>query len=398
MFRFLRIHTVPPDEEGSTWLQLFFDLVYVAILVEIGNRLSHEMTLEGIITYILVLLPIWLSWLEFVDYGRRYPVDDIGQRILTVLYMAFMMIMAFEIHNLRGTTATVFFVTFGISRFVLALMYARVWIYYPSYRRLTRETAASFLLIGVLWIILALLGPFNLWRWALVAFLVVLMPNLVQRFEGFTNRTDLPQAPIKYHFMLHRFGELTIIVLGEFFIKLAINSSDRELATINYLIGAGLLCISVSLWWLYFDHLEHTNLNKAGTRIGAWILSHFPFTAGIVAYGAVGNQIFAATPQIPLEDNERLLFTTALACAMLAFGAIEWASKERDEPFSRSPQPWIRIGNAAVLLALGFLGHSINVGWLVLLVVCIMLLQVGLDISARLRRPKPELIDNMTSL
>ena len=38
MFRLLRIHTVPTEDECSTWLQLFFDLVYVAILVELGNR------------------------------------------------------------------------------------------------------------------------------------------------------------------------------------------------------------------------------------------------------------------------------------------------------------------------------------------------------------------------
>ena len=32
MFRFLRIHTVPKEEEGSTWLQLFFDLLDRRIL------------------------------------------------------------------------------------------------------------------------------------------------------------------------------------------------------------------------------------------------------------------------------------------------------------------------------------------------------------------------------
>ena len=33
MFQFLRIHTVPTEEEGSTWLQLFFDLVNPATLL-----------------------------------------------------------------------------------------------------------------------------------------------------------------------------------------------------------------------------------------------------------------------------------------------------------------------------------------------------------------------------
>jgi hypothetical protein len=114
MFRFLRIHTVPAEDEGSTWLQLFFDLVYVAILIELGNRLSHDLTLEGALEFALLFIPIWWSWLEFVFYGRHFPVDDIGQRILTVLYIAFMVVMAFEIHDVTAGAASAFLVGYGL--------------------------------------------------------------------------------------------------------------------------------------------------------------------------------------------------------------------------------------------------------------------------------------------
>lgn len=385
----MKIHTVPTEEEGSTWLQLFFDLVYVAILVELGNRLSHDLSLQGVGTFILLLIPIWWSWLEFVDYGRRYPIDDIGQRILTVIYMAFMLVMAFEIHNLSGSTATAFIVTYGFSKFVLALMYGRVWIYFPAYRHLTRDRAIAFILVGLIWIAYAIIAPFRLWLWVLVFILGALLPSLVQRLD-LSNGAHLPQPPIKYHFTLHRFGELTIIVLGEFFIKLVTSSLGREIEVTNYFIGAGLLAISVSLWWLYFDHLEHAALALAGTRLRAWTLTHFPLLAAVLAYGVVGNKIFAAKPFVPLEDAQRLLFTTTLATAVLAFGFIEWFSREKDEPLSRTPQPWIRLGGAAALLALGLLGHSLNVGWLVVLVAAVFLLQVGLDVAVRLQRPDQE--------
>jgi len=387
MFHFLSIHTVPSEEEGSTWLQLFFDLVYVAILVELGNRLAHDMDIQGLFTFILLLVPIWWSWLEFVEFGRRYPIDDIGQRILTVVYMAAMLVMAFEIHDLTAATLTIFMATYGISKFVLAGMYARVWVYNPAYRHLTSIRSMTFVAIGILWIAIALVAPSTVWLWAVAVVLGALMPLFIQLLHGVTNRSELPRPPIKYHFTLHRFGELTIIVLGEFFIKLVISSSGRELAVVNYLIGIGLLGISVSLWWLYFDHLEHSNLAQAGTRMRVWIYGHFPFLAAITAYGVVGNKIFAALPRIPLDDNERLLFTFALATALLAYGVIEWASKEKNEPLSRSPQPWIRFGGAVALLTLGFFGDSLNVGWLVTLVAAVLLIQVGSDIYLRLQRP-----------
>lgn len=391
MFRFLRIHTVPTEEEGSTWLQLFFDLVYVAILVELGNRLASDLDLIGVIEFALLFIPIWWSWLEFVDYGRRYPVDDIGQRILTVVYMAIMLLLAFEIHDLSASTTTTFFVTYGLSKIVLALMYGRAWIYYPDYRESTRIRAAAYAGVGLLWIIVAFFAPGSLWAWLSVIILGALLPQIFQLLLGLASSGELSQPAVKYHFTRHRFGELTIIVLGEFFIKLVISASGRELTPVNYFIGAALLGISLSLWWLYFDHLEHSNLEQSGTRLRAWTYSHWPFLAAISAYGVVGNLIFAAKPLQPLDDTMRLLFTVALATAVLAYGLIEWASGEKDEPLARSPQPWIRILGATALLALGLFGTSLNVGWLVTLVVAILLLQVGLDVALRLQRPEPEI-------
>ena len=272
MFRFLRIHTVPSEEEGSTWLQLFFDLVYVAILVELGSRLANDLSLQAVVEFFFLFIPIWWSWLEFVDYGRRYPIDDIGQRILTVLYMAVMLLLAFEIHSLTGAGTTVFLLTYGLSKFILVIMYARAWSYYPDYRQEASHRMLGFVFSGLLWITIAFIAPATIWLWIVPILLGMLLPlvnRLTQRISG---RSAQPGPPVKYHFTLHRFGELTIIVLGEFFIKLVTSSAGRELAPVNYFIGAGLLGISVSLWWLYFDHLEHANLAQAGTRTQAWMV------------------------------------------------------------------------------------------------------------------------------
>jgi low temperature requirement protein LtrA len=392
MFRIFRIHTVPTEEEGSSWLQLFFDLVYVAILVELGGNLADDLSLVGVVEFALLFIPIWWSWLEFVDYGRRYPIDDIGQRILTVLYMTIMLLLAFEIHNLTGTGMITFLFTYGLSKFVLALMYGRAWIHFPKYRHQASHRVIGYFLVGVLWIGVAFIAPANMWLWVLPIVFGMFLPLLSHLSHQVTGRANLPGPPIKHHFTLHRFGELTIIVLGEFFIKLVTSSAGRELSAVNYLIGAGLLAISVSLWWLYFDHVEHASLTKAGSHVRVWAYAHYPFMAAITAYGVVGNKIFAALPRVPLDDTKRLLFTTALATAVLAYGIIEWASKERAEPLARSHQPWIRLGGALVLIAVGLFGHSLNVGWLVTLVAAILLAQVVLDVSLRLQRPEPEIV------
>ena len=397
MFRFLRIHTVPDEDEGSTWLQLFFDLVYVAILIELGNRLSHDLTLEGALQFALLFIPIWWSWLEFVFYGRYFPIDDIGQRILTVFYMAFMLAMAFEIHEVTAGTAAGFIIAYALSKFVLALMYARAWKQFPQYRSLTTHYVIGFVFAGLLWLAIALIAPTNFWLWGLATLVGVLSPQIIRFLQKRTGRSEQPIPATKYHFMLHRFGELTIIVLGEFFIKLVTTADDRELTSTNIYMGLSLLGISISFWWLYFDHLEHSRLTNAGSHLGIWVYSHYPFLMGITAYGVLGTKVFAATRGVPLDDNKRLLFTTALAIALLAYAAIERAIKENDEPLTRQPQSWLRIGGAAVLLALGVFGGSLNVGVLVTLVVAVFLLQVGFDVYRRLQRPDPQAAQGITS-
>ncbi len=397
MLRLLRIHTVPADPESSSWLSLFFDLVYVAILIQLGSRLSEDLTLKGTLEFVFLFIPIWWSWLEFVLYGRYFPIDDIGQRILTVLYMAFMIVIAFEIHDVTGSTASAFIGAYGFSKFALALMYARAWAQYPDYRSMIGHHVTAFVLVGLLWIGIALFAPTNFLLWGVVMLIGVLSPLIMRFIRDLTGRSAQPHPSSKHHYMQHRFGELTIIVLGEFFIELVTTSEDRELTAVNLYTGLCLLGISITLWWLYFDHLEHFSLNRAGSRLGTWVYSHYPLLAGIIAYGVVGTKVFAAVRGETLDDPERLLFTTALAAALLAGGAIEWATKEKDEPLTRKPQPWLRIGGAAALLALGVFGVSINVTVLVTLVVAILLIQVGQDVFLRLKRSDPQPGDGLAS-
>jgi hypothetical protein len=54
----------------------------------------------------------------------------------------------------------------------------------------------------------------------------------------------------------------------------------------------------------------------------------------------VGDLVFAAKLQDPLDDTNRHLFTITFTIAVLLQGVIEWASTEKDEPFGRPPNHW----------------------------------------------------------
>lgn len=132
MLRLLQKQTVPREESGATWLELFFDLIYVAILVELDNRLTGNLTLSGTLEYAALFVPIFWFWLALVFYTRYFPADDIGQRLLTVLYMGAMILLAFEIHGVTSETVTYFLLSYAATKFMLALMTIRAWASIPT--------------------------------------------------------------------------------------------------------------------------------------------------------------------------------------------------------------------------------------------------------------------------
>jgi low temperature requirement protein LtrA len=388
MLRFFRTNTVPHRHaESTTWLELFFDLVYVAILVELGNRLSHDISLLGVVEFALLFIPIWMSWVEPVFYSRRFPTDDIGHRLLTVAYMGVMLSMAFELHGVTGDTATTFLLAYAASKVILALMYARAWYRHPEYRAYTGAHVVVFSVLAVVWVVIALAEPHGFPWWAVATGLGLLAPFLIPLIPKWLGRPAPEKPPVKSHYVLDRFGELTIIVLGEFFLKAALGADERESYRLTTFYSVSLLMISVGVWWLYFDHLDHSSLSASKTRRRSWMDLHYPFLAALAAYGVAGTKVLALAPGEALADEKRLLLCGALAIVLLAIAGFEWAVTERVEEMARKPQVWARIVAAALLVALAIWGGGLGTPLLVISIAIIFIILVGLDLSSRLRKP-----------
>ncbi|MBV7328448.1 low temperature requirement protein A [Chloroflexi bacterium TSY] len=63
------------------WLELFYDLVYVATLIQIGNFLSDNTTLLGFGQFLVLTVIVWWAWTGETIYQNRFVVDDIKHRI-----------------------------------------------------------------------------------------------------------------------------------------------------------------------------------------------------------------------------------------------------------------------------------------------------------------------------
>ena len=63
----------------ATWLELFFDLIFVVALRDAGEILSeaHEghIGAQQFLRFVLVFLPLWWIWAGHTIYANRFDTD-----------------------------------------------------------------------------------------------------------------------------------------------------------------------------------------------------------------------------------------------------------------------------------------------------------------------------------
>jgi low temperature requirement protein LtrA len=87
-----------------TWLELFYDLVYVATIVQLGNKLSDNLSLEGFFGFILLFVPIWWVWMGMTFYANRFVADDLPHHLLVFAQIFVVAVLAINVYDGLGTT------------------------------------------------------------------------------------------------------------------------------------------------------------------------------------------------------------------------------------------------------------------------------------------------------
>ena len=74
-------------ERRATWLELFYDLVFVAVVSQLAENLDHNISLIGLLSFVALFVPVWFAWIGATFFATRFGTDDLAHRILTLLQM-----------------------------------------------------------------------------------------------------------------------------------------------------------------------------------------------------------------------------------------------------------------------------------------------------------------------
>ena len=77
-----------------TWMELFFDLIFVAAVAEVGAPLATDYSRAGLLRYGFLFVLIWWAWSGHTLYSTRFHHDDLVQRMLILIQCFIAAVMA----------------------------------------------------------------------------------------------------------------------------------------------------------------------------------------------------------------------------------------------------------------------------------------------------------------
>ena len=313
-----------------TWLELFFDLVFVAAVAQVGTHLRDDYSVAGLLRFTLLFVLIWWAWLGHTSFSTRFDTDDLVQRALTWLQMFLVAVMAINATGaLDSRDSAGFAAAYAVMRVVLVAQYLRARRI-PRARALTMRNAASCGVAAMLWLTSAVVDPpIRFWLWALALAIDVATPLVTTR-----HIVDVPHDAAH---LPERYGLFSIILMGESMVAVMTGMEHQEYWSLRAATSAVLgMALIVAIWWCYYDVVDAVGDQMVGShrdavRFQIWSHVHLPLYLGIAVTGVGLEHVIAKATKEPLHASELVILGGALATitlSMLLLAATRRGSQE----------------------------------------------------------------------
>jgi low temperature requirement protein LtrA len=305
------------EQRRATWLELFFDLVFVAAVSQLANALAAEPTTARFFEFLGLFVPVWWAWMGFTFYANRFDTDDLVYRLLMLAAMFAVAVLATTIPSVfRGATEGFALAYIGV-RIVLIALYARASRHVPEARALTRNFLTFFSVAVLVWAFSIVLDR----PWVYVAWGVALCIELAAPIRGWRTVRD---APVDRRHLPERFGLLTLIVLGESVLAVVLGVSTVSWDAGSAAAAVAGFLVAASIWWIYFDFLDEGALTARGIFGGlTYVYMNYFVVAGLAALGAGVKLAILASGGDHSYDDTAWVLCAGLALAMFGLGVIQ---------------------------------------------------------------------------
>ncbi len=302
------------DDRTVSFLELFYDLVYVVLVAELAHALAAHLDLKHIGQFVFLFAIVWWSWLNGTWYYEFHGNNDIRTRVFTFLQMFAVAGMAVFAHNALAEGSVGFALFYGFYQLILCYLWWRLSVHDPEHHIENRSYVIFFSISTALFFVSALIPtPSRFYIWVVAVLISLLQPFLQTVFRMRNNDSNTPFNFSISHAFVERFGLFTILVLAEAIVGVVQGLTHHDHLYASVFITGGLgLCLAFVLWWLFFDFVSHRPPVTTGAHPVIWMYMHLFATMSIVAIGAATLNIVEHAGE-GLEPTVRWLLVSAIA-------------------------------------------------------------------------------------
>ena len=320
---------VSPADQRVTFVELFFDLVFVFCVTQVVTLLHGHVDARSAGSALLVFWLVWWAWTQYTWALNAANTDHPRVQLTTLVATSIAFFLAVGIPRALGDGALWFAVPYVAVRIVGLLLYSWVARSDPSQRRAVR-VFSSFSMAGLTAVLIGGIagdGAQYLW-WGLAIALDLVAAAIGGQLEGWNLHPE--------HFA-ERHGLIVIIALGETLIVAAAGLVDATMTPAAIVTGILAVAVTAGLWWSYFQHARQTFEHALAAREGSarsslardmFSVLHFPMLCGVIAMAAATEEALAH-PDRPLATGARIALGGGATLFVCGTAAALWRATGR---------------------------------------------------------------------
>ncbi|MBB1091112.1 low temperature requirement protein A [Rhodopseudomonas palustris] len=348
----------PHEHSRVTYVELFFDLVFVFAVTQVSHFLLAHFTPIGALQTLILMLAIWWVWVYTSWITNWLDPERTSVRVMLFTLMSAGLLLSTSIPHAfesRGLAFALAFVAMQVGRSAFATFTT------PKSDPLRLNLARILIWLSVsavFWITGGLLdGHIRIALW-----LIALAIEYAGPFAGFyvprIGASTTQDWSVEGGHMAERCALFIIIALGESIVVTGTTFAGIEWSVVGFAAVASALLGAIAMWWIYFHigvHLGSERISQSSDpgRLArlAYTYLHLPIVAGIVV-AAISDEMLLAHPSG--HADAKMILATVGGPVLFLIGVLLFKRAVRGHL-----QPSHMVGIAA-LLALAPLGLFVS--------------------------------------
>ena len=288
------------ESDKVSFIELFFDLVFVFAITQLSHSLIGNFSVPGALQTTMLLLAVWWVWIFTTWVTNWLDPEKIPVRFLLLAMMLLGLILSAALPQAFADKGLAFagaYVLMQVGRSVFFLWAVKGHAaQVQNFQRILIWLTAG----GVFWMAGAFQsGTARVALWAMALGIEYVSPSLGFRVPGL-GRSAPEEWKISGHHIAERCGLFIIIALGE-----SILVTGATLANLQWTIPTVTAFVvsvtgSIAMWWLYFDTASEFGSRKISAEQNPGALARLAYTylhlflvAGIIVTAAADEFVLA---------------------------------------------------------------------------------------------------------